>query len=271
MTPEIPFDPEIRYLELEGARVSYTDDGERDPALVLIHGLPGSVRDFRWLAAAVSEIDPSVRVVRIDLPGFGATDVTLGGDMTVEARSRFVADVCRILELQEVVLIGHSMGGALAIGAAALNPEPVARVVLLSSVGLTPHKAYRSIPNPPLLARIVCSPAGRRLLPGALRKAFGRAGFPRGTPTEELFLTTRIVGAVRFSAIRTLTGQVVALGIPFDVFIATDDPFVELSIAQDLADELGATVTTFADGGHNIQKTRAVEIATALAKTLGRY
>jgi len=87
MTPERPHDPEPQSLGVHSLPVTHTDEGTRPPAIVLVHGLPGSVRDFRWLGAALRELAPEARVVRLDMPGFGGTDVRLGGAMTIEERA----------------------------------------------------------------------------------------------------------------------------------------------------------------------------------------
>ena len=62
MTPESPSDPELQTVEVLGGPIAYTDEGEGQP-LVAVHGLPGSVRDFRWLAPALPE---SIRLLRVD-------------------------------------------------------------------------------------------------------------------------------------------------------------------------------------------------------------
>lgn len=265
MTPEDPVDPEIRRLSVRGLQVTYTDDGRGEPVLVLIPGVPGSVRDFRWLAAALQAVAPEARIVRINLPGFGGTDERLGGDMSVSVRAMFVTEVLEELGLERFLLCGHSMGGAVAIAVAAHDPERVSRLALLSSVGATPHRAYRSIPMPRLTARVFCSRPGRRFLSTPLRRAFVGMGFPSSTPTEELHATVRVMGALRWPEVRGNVDLLAKVRLPVQVFIAADDPLVERPIAQELAAALKGDLHLFADGGHNIQKTRAIEIADILA------
>ena len=264
MTPELPFDPEVKELTLHGAPVTYTDDGLDEPAFIFIHGLPGSGRDFRWLGAALRDANPQARVVRLDMPGFGGTDVRLGGEQSLDTRARFVGDALAGLELDEVILLGHSMGGAVAMGGAAVAGERVRGLVLLASVGLTPHRGFRALPHPRIIAPLVCSPPGRLLLAGQVRKAFIRLGFSSSTPTEELFTTLRAVATVRFPTIRRFARAIADRGVRALVCLAKDDPLIEHPIAENLARELRASLTVFEDGGHNIQKTHAVEIAEAL-------
>lgn len=265
MRPQSPYDPPIRYLELRGATVAYTDDGTRGQAFVFLHGVPGSVRDFRWLEAALREKRLDARAVRISMPGFGGTDVALGGKMSLAEQSRFVTDFLDKCDLDEVTLIGHSLGGPAAIATAAAAPERLRCLSLIASVGISPHRAYRAIPYPPLLASVVCNPIGKRLLSRPLRKGFVKGGFSDETPTDELLFAMRAIGSVRFPAIRTAVAKVAAGRIPTHVFAADDDPMIEPEIAQDLAAALAGRLHAFDGGGHNIQKTLAVEIAETLA------
>lgn len=264
MTPDEPHDPQVLTAELDGRPFTYTDEGEDGPPLVLIHGLPGSVRDFRWLGAALRTRCPGRRVVRLDLPGFGGTDIALGGKMTIEQRAAYVVAAVRALDLGPVVLVAHSMGGPVALAAATLMPEATRELVLLASVGLTPHRGYRSVPNPRFTAPVVTSWLGRRFLAKRLHRAFVKGGFPASSSTDELFLTLRIVGKVRFKTIRGRAEAFAKQGTPAHVLAAADDPIVESAIGEALRDALGASGRLFEDGGHNIQKSRAVEIAELL-------
>jgi pimeloyl-ACP methyl ester carboxylesterase len=263
-TPARPFDPHRWTLTLRGMPVTYTDDGDLGPAIVMIHGLPGSARDFRWLASAQRERDPPARVIRLDLPGFGGTDRRLGGAMRLSDRARFVVDVLDAIGVEEAILVGHSMGGPVALGAAAELGPRACGVFLLASVGRTPHAGYRASPHPPTLAAILTNPLTRRLLARPMRAGFVHLGFPSSTPTSELQETMRTVGKFRFADSARAIDRVGALGVPAEVFVAADDPLVEVPIAHALTHDLRARLTVFEDGGHNIQKTQAVELAARL-------
>jgi len=267
VTPEQPIDPDIRRMSVRGLAASYTDEGSGDPPLVFIHGVPGSVRDFRWLAAALRRVDSDVRILRINMPGFAGTEESLGGDMSVGDRAAFVAEVVEQLDLRAFVLCGHSLGGAVAVAVATLVPERVSRLALISSVGITPHRAYRAIPISPVLARVFCSSFGHRFLSAGLRKAFIALGFPSSTPTDELHSTMRAVGALRWPHVRANAESLGNLHIPTTIFNAEDDPLVESAIAVELAAALHADLQLFPTGGHNIQKTRAIEIAEILMRS----
>ena len=125
--PESPSDPSIRLARLERGPFAYTEEGA-GPTALAIHGLPGSVRDFRWLASA---LDGRVRFVRLDQPGFGATPVRTGTGARLPDRVRFVRDAIDALGLDRVTLLAHSMGGPLAMAVAAEEPR-VERLALLA-------------------------------------------------------------------------------------------------------------------------------------------
>ena len=62
-----PSDPPAQFVN---DSLAYTDEGSGEPAIVAIPGLPGSGRDFRWLAPLLAD---RFRVIRIDPPGYGAS------------------------------------------------------------------------------------------------------------------------------------------------------------------------------------------------------
>jgi pimeloyl-ACP methyl ester carboxylesterase len=121
----------------------------------MVHGLPGSVRDYRWLESALRETPQgslaNLRVVRLDMPGLGGTDLRLADAHDVTSRARFVLEALDALGLERVVLVGHSMGGGVTLTAAALSRKragcAVVGVCQVASVGNRPHKAYLRMPN----------------------------------------------------------------------------------------------------------------------------
>jgi pimeloyl-ACP methyl ester carboxylesterase len=107
--------PEIGTIRAEdGVRISYTSEGHGKPAIVLIHGWTCDHTHWRF---QIPEFRKSFRVIAIDLPGHGVS----GADRkswSIDGLGADVATVVRALELEEVVLVGHSMGGSVALAAA---------------------------------------------------------------------------------------------------------------------------------------------------------
>jgi len=98
----------------DGVRISYTSVGHGTPAIVFIHGWTCDHTHWRF---QTPEFRKSFRVIAIDLPGHGAS----GADRTswsIDGLGVDVAAVVRGLKLEQVVLVGHSLGGPVALAAA---------------------------------------------------------------------------------------------------------------------------------------------------------
>lgn len=261
-TPALPRDPQLLTAEAAAGRFTYTDEG-RGPAIVAIHGLPGSTRDFRWLGAALPE---TVRFIRLDLPGFGGTPLTTGPGPDLDARGAFVVSALAALGLERSMIIGHSMGGGVALSAASQAPGRVAALGLLASIGLRPHQMMRRFLSPRLVDRATDLPVlGGPLL--ALFKASLRAvGFSASLTDVEVKHTLRCVAAVDFA---TQVRNTAKLSVPTLCAWAEDDTFIERAVFEAHAAKLPAGPRlTFQEGGHNLQKSHAVELAAALVSIL---
>jgi pimeloyl-ACP methyl ester carboxylesterase len=103
--------------------------------LVFLHGLAGSAAT--WQGVIGSFVD-SHRVVAVDLPGHGQSDAPdpATADYSIDGLTRVVTETLRLLGLRQVTLVGHSLGGAIAITAALADPHLVGRLVLVDSIGL---------------------------------------------------------------------------------------------------------------------------------------
>jgi pimeloyl-ACP methyl ester carboxylesterase len=142
------------YLDVAGLRLHVRDSGAREaPAVILLHGFGSSLHTWEPLARALSA---EYRVIRFDLPGFGLTGVDPSGDYT-DARSVLVLGaLMERLGLARASLIGNSIGGKIAWNFAALHPERVDRLVLISPDGFaSPGFEYGKKPHVPPLVRLM--------------------------------------------------------------------------------------------------------------------
>ena len=114
-------------------RLYYSRSGQAGARpLILIHGLSGSRRWWRYNLAAFEAVR---EVYVVELVGFGSVrrrQRALG----VRDAAALVAEWMDALELQHAALIGHSMGGQIALRAAALQPVRVTALVLAAASGL---------------------------------------------------------------------------------------------------------------------------------------
>ena len=108
--------------------ISYTDQG-KGTAVVLLHGFLEN--KLMW-KAFIPELSKRNRVIAIDLLGHGATEC-LGYIHTMEDQADMVQSVLQELKIRKTVLIGHSMGGYIALAFAELYAENVKGIMLLNS------------------------------------------------------------------------------------------------------------------------------------------
>lgn len=116
---------------LHGHELSYVDSGS-GPVVLFIHGILGSQRQWTHL---VDELDDDQRVLVPDLFGHGESEKPLG-DYSLGAHAAAMRDLLDHLGIERVTLVGHSLGGGIAMQFYYLFPERVDRLVLVASGGL---------------------------------------------------------------------------------------------------------------------------------------
>ena len=108
-------------------------EGGQGPTLVLLHGFAAD--KTVWLPLA-EQLTAHFHVVIPDLPGWGKSSRNPGADYGVPAQAQRLQAFVDALRLQRFVLVGHSMGGAIAGVYAARHPQGVAALALLDTYGL---------------------------------------------------------------------------------------------------------------------------------------
>lgn len=122
---------ERKYIDVQGVKIAYVDSGSDKPPLVFIHGL-SSYTGF-W-SKQLDEFTDTHRVLALDLPGYGAS-ARPDAPCTPPWYSEVVFDWLDALEIDTASLVGHSMGGQIAITMTLDHPERVETLTLSAPAG----------------------------------------------------------------------------------------------------------------------------------------
>ena len=115
--------------------VYYTDRGEGDISILFLHFYGGSSDTWKEVIKILS---PTFRCVAIDLYGFGNTE-TPENEITVSLQTELVLQMINDLHLENYMLIGHSMGGKIAMSVASRQPAGLKGLVLIAPSPPTPE------------------------------------------------------------------------------------------------------------------------------------
>lgn len=167
-----------RFVAVPGVRFHVIDQGtapEGQPPILMLHGLAGQVHHFNFFL--VNALAKTTRVIAIDRPGSGYSTRDRNTAIRIDAQADAVAQLLSALQIDKAFVVGHSLGGALALTLALRHPQRVSGLALIAPL-------TRLLDNPPavfrpiavrgyllrrLLAWTVVTPSflwrGRRVLP----------------------------------------------------------------------------------------------------------
>ena len=123
-----------RLIQAGNSTWSYYESERQGPTVILIHGFSSSKQVWFESGKALSS---RFHVIIPDLPGWGASTDNDHSNYDIEAQATRLRDFILALEAENITLIGHSMGGAIAGVYAADQPQRVSRLVLVGALGLS--------------------------------------------------------------------------------------------------------------------------------------
>ena len=157
--------PRGRFLQTSGGRLHWLEAGT-GPPIVLIHGLGGQAANFTH--SLVEQLSGDFRVFVVERPGAGHSTRARGAGAGVRAQARAFADFVQAQGLGRALVVGHSLGGAVALALALDHPERVGGLALIAPL-------TRAQASPPSVFRalVVRSPWLRHLLAWTLATPMG--------------------------------------------------------------------------------------------------
>ncbi len=128
--------PAARELAAGDYRLRYLDLGESGVPIVLIHGFGADLNTWMFNQSVLAERQ---RTIALDLPGHGGSSKALKGPIDGAGLAADIDRALAALDIDRVHLVGHSMGGAIALHFAGWQPARVASLTLLAPAGLGPE------------------------------------------------------------------------------------------------------------------------------------
>ena len=199
---------------VHGHRVSFVRAGS-GPVLVLLHGIANNCQTWSDVAGRLAETHT---VIAPDLLGHGASDKPRG-DYSVAAHANLVRDLMSVLDIERATVVGHSLGGGIALQFAYQFPERCERLVLVSSGGLGPELSAglraATLPGAELALRALTGVSGPLKVGFSALRRLGQATGLRqirdlAEAGDALFALKDV--AARRAFLRTLRGVVDARG-----------------------------------------------------------
>lgn len=124
--------PKAASVDIDGRKINYLQMGQEGPAVVFIHGFGGDLNNWMFNQPNLAE---KHRTYALDLPGHGASGKAVG-DGSFGMLSDTVVKFLDAVDIDKAHLVGHSLGGAIAIAVAKAAPGRVASLTLVSPAGL---------------------------------------------------------------------------------------------------------------------------------------
>ena len=242
------------------------DQGAGSPALVFLHYFAGSLRSWAHVSGRLAN---TCRCLRVDLPGFGRS-ASLPA-YSVHAVAHEVARLIADLRLDSYVLIGHSMGGKIALSCAAAGLPGLAGLVLVAPSPPSPEPMDEKERN-----RLLVTHGDRESAEQTLR-TITRRPIPQEDATiciEDNLLTSPEAWRwwLAQGSREDITAQARQVACPVLVLGGSDDPVIAPSVIADeimprLAD---ASRVEIAGAGHLLPLEAVQEVGDAIRTFVGR-
>jgi pimeloyl-ACP methyl ester carboxylesterase len=278
--------PRGRFIDVDGARIHYLDEGT-GPVLLLIHGLAGQMHNFTH--SLLGKLRRDFRVVILDRPGSGYSTRPPEASATISAQARTIRRFCQELKLERPLIVGHSLGGAIALALALNHPDEVAGLALLAPVTHRPERV-----PPPFDGIAIASPLLRRLIAWtvatplsiknrelALATLFGPepvapdfavrgGGLLSLRPSSFIGASTDLIGTA--GELDEMPARYKDLTVPVGILYGADDRILDPAVhGKGLAVKVaGADLELIEGGGHMIPITSADRAAAFVARMVRR-
>jgi len=260
---------QARYVRVEGTNIRYVDTGRGTP-VIFLHGLGASIYAWRDILGPVAAA--GFRAVAFDNRGFGLSDKPARGYANADY-VRLLGTLMDSLEITDAVVVGHSMGGAVAAEFALAHPDRVRGLVLIDAAGMGVGTPFvLRLAGWPLVGRIVSGLRGRWITGRLLRSMYADPRKVREEDVDQYYAPVAgpdfgralrgVLGAFRFDALR---GRLGGIGRPTLVLWGEEDRWIPLWMGRAAALELPrAALLTIGKAGHALPEEAPREVTRDL-------
>ena len=271
-----------RTVEVHGRSVNFIEAGS-GPVLLLIHGMAGTCANWE---SVIEPLAMKHTVIAPDFPGHGSS-APGGGDYSLGGLAGGLRDLLLTLGHERATLVGHSLGGGVAMQFTYQFPEMVERLVLVSSGGLGPDVSpvlrAAALPGADVFISAtagvgsrVGSVVGRGLGAIGLRPSTDVAEVARGYATlsdperRKAFLATlRSVVGTEGQRVAALDRLYLAAELPLLIVWGEKDPIIPVAHGREAHAQLpGSRLEVFEDTGHVPQLERPGRFIATLERFL---
>jgi len=260
----------LQTADVGGRKISYAGAGQDGDVVLLVHGYGGDRNSWLFLQEPLAA---RYQVYALDLPGHGTSAKDVGeGSLSVLADA--VTGVLDALDAERAHLVGHSMGGAVALAAAARDPARIASLTLIAPSGFGPEINAGYL-------RGFADAQTRRELKAVLGQLFDDEGLVTRQLVDDLLAYKRLDGvdeALHALADTLLDGEaqrgdsaatLAAIGgaAPVTVIWGRADRIIPAAQAESVA---GAVRYLIDGAGHMPQMERPAEVQAAIEETIAR-
>lgn len=268
---ELGMPPEGRFLQVQGTRVHYLEQGT-GPCILMIHGLSGVAQNFGY--QVMGELARDHRVIAVDRPGSGYSVRHPRSSAALDVQADVMAGVIDALKLDKPLIVGHSLGGAVALATALRYPDKVSGLALVAPLTHMPSetsKAFAALNIPYLWLRklvgwTLAIPLSIRNREKVMDIVFGPEAAPEDFPLRGGgFLGMRPSQFVAASTdmhalpdvLPTMQQSYGSLKLPVGVLYGRQDRILNpQEQGQGLVDALPDTELELIDGGHMLPITQ---------------
>lgn len=248
---------------------SYPQQAAGLPVLVLLHGAGGGGDQWPYQLRRL----PGWHVLAPDLPGHGgsqgAPENSIGPEKSVGAHANHMLTWLAGLQIQRAVLVGHSMGAAIAMEMAIVEPERISHLVLFGAAARFPI-------NPQLAEKLSVPVRVQEGVNMIVKWSFAkgadeqlrRAYFKQLMSNDSGVLHNDFLACANFD----LGARITELRQPTLLLAGQDDVMVPIRLSQNLAAGLPhASLRVIAAGGHMFMQEQAEEAVRAIEAFLQRH